>query len=347
MVRRAGAAAGPVFLFSGLGGEHPAMGRGLYRFSPIFRSELDRCDRLYREITGRPLLVRSSPPFGERIRFGRPSYVQPAVFSFQYALASAWLGWGVRPGAVFGYSLGEDAAACVAGVLSLDDMMRLVVHRARQMDSLRGGRMAVLFAEAAQTSSLLAAFPAIDVAAANGSESTVVSGPEHAIAGLLAAAAAAHIRARPVHAACAFHSRGMDSILPSIERDAARVSFRQPRVPLLSSVTGTWLSGATVRDALYWSRRVRAPIRLTEAVTRLHADGFRTFLEIGAHPMLGPIVRRWTAPADLVCVQAARRDQDDVQVTALALSQMVGRGGRVRIAPVASARGVARFEAFR
>jgi len=136
-------AARPVFLFSGLGAEHPAMGRGLFRLSDVFRGEMERCDRLYRSLTGSPLLVRRNPPFGERMRNGRPSYVQPAVFAFQHALAAAWIAWGVRPAAVFGYSLGEDAAACVAGAASLEDVMTLVVHRAQRMDALRGGGMAV------------------------------------------------------------------------------------------------------------------------------------------------------------------------------------------------------------
>jgi phthiocerol/phenolphthiocerol synthesis type-I polyketide synthase E len=334
-------------LFSGLGAEHPAMGRGLYRFSPVFRSELERCDGLYREITGRPLLVRTNPPFGERVRFGRPSYVQPAVFSFQYALAAAWMAWGVRPGAVFGYSLGEDTAACIAGIAPLEDLMRLIVGRARHLDVVRGGGMAVLFAGTEQASALLAAYPAIDVAAANGPDSTVVSGPATAIGELLDAAAGAHIKARRVRTACAFHSRCMDPVLPAIEREAAVVAFRGPRVPLMSSVNGEWLSTATLRDPLYWSRRVRAPVRLVDALTRLHDEGFRTFLEIGAHPMLGPVVRRSVGPEDLVCVETARRGQDDVMVTAAALSQLVGRGGRALNSPFIHAGGYGRLEACR
>ena len=139
----------------------------------------------------------------------------------------------------------------------------------------------------------------------------------------------------------------MDPILPAIEREAATAAFRGPRVPLLSSVTGEWLSAAALRDPRYWSRRVRAPIRLVDALTRLHDEGFRTFLEIGAHPMLRPVVRRWVGPEDLVCVETARRDQDDVMVTAVALSKLVGRAGRALDAPFIRASGYGRLEACR
>ena len=315
-------AAKPVFLFSGLGAEHPEMGRGLFRMSTTFRAELERCDRLYRDLTGHPLLVRRNPPFGDRIRNGRPSYVQPAVFAFQYALAAAWIAWGVRPAAVLGYSLGEDAAACVAGAASLDDVMAMIVNRARHMDGLRGGGMAVLFAGPDQVRELLAQHRRVEIAAINGPDHIVVSGPCSAIETLLAAAARAHVRARRVHTGCAFHSSRMDRVLPAIERDAAATLFHEPATPLLSSVTADWVSLPTVSDPTYWSGRVRAPIRFSDGIARLYAEGFRTFVEIGPHPMLLPIVRRDAAAADSICIETARRGEDDAAVTMMALARL-------------------------
>ena len=319
-------AARPVFLFSGLGAEHPAMGRGLFRLSDTFRTELERCDRIYRGLTGRPLLVRGNPPFGERMRNGRPSYVQPALFAFQHALAATWIAWGVRPAAVLGYSLGEDAAACVAGAASLDDMMALVVHRAQHMDRLRGGAMAVLFTGVDQTAALLAQAPRVEIAAANAPDHTVVSGPSGAIDALLVAAAREHVRGRRVRTGCAFHSSGMDRVLSAVARVAAAPSFHEPATPLLSSVTADWLSRGTLSDPAYWRGRVRAPIRFRDGLARLQAEGFRTFIEIGPHPMLLPLVRREAAAADVTCIETARRGEDDARVTMTALSRLPRAG---------------------
>ncbi|HET7695297.1 MAG TPA: acyltransferase domain-containing protein [Vicinamibacterales bacterium] len=323
-VRRLGAvspAARPVFLFSGLGAEYPEMGRGLYGLSRVFRAELDRCDAIYRELTGAPLLPRRDRPFGRRLRTGRPSYVQPAVFAFEYALASAWIAWGVRPAAVLGYSLGEDAAACVAGAAPVEEMMALVLNRARQMDRLRGGGMAVLFAGEAETRGLLAGVTRVEIAAANAADQTVVSGSSAALDALLIAAGRRHIRGRRIRAACAFHSSRMDAVLPALERDAALPSFEEPATPLLSSVSATWLSRRRLNDPSYWGARVRAPIRFRDALARLYAEGFRTFVEIGPHPMLLPIVRRETA-GGATCIETARYGEDDAVVTMAALSRL-------------------------
>jgi acyl transferase domain-containing protein len=277
-------------------------------------------------MTGRPLLVRRNPPFGERMRDGRPSYVQPAVFAYQYALAAAWISWGVRPAAVFGYSLGEDAAACVAGAASVEDVMTLVVNRARRMDGLRGGGMAVLFAGQDQVDGLLARQPLLEIAAANGGDQTVVSGPSAAIDALLADAGRAHVRARRVRTGCAFHSSRMERLVPAVERDAAAPSFHEPATRLLSSVTADWLSLSALNDPTYWGRRVRAPIQFRDGLARLHAEGFRTFIEIGPHPMLLPLVRRGAAAMGSTCIETARRGEDDAVVTMAALSQ-VSRAG--------------------
>jgi acyl transferase domain-containing protein len=338
--RRAGVpvpkGARPVFLFAGLGAEHPAMGRGLFRMSATFRAELERCDRLYRRLTGGRLLVADHPPFGDRMLNGRPSYVQPAVFAFEYALAATLVAWGVRPSAVLGYSLGEDAAACIAGVASLDDVFTLVVNRARHMDTLRGGGMAVLFADAEQARALIRGHR-VDIAAANGPDHTVVSGSRAGIAAVLAAAAAGHVRARRVRTGCAFHSQRMDRVLPQLAVDAAALSIHEPKTPLVSSVTADWVSRATVGDPAYWSGRVRAPIRFREGIARLYAEGFRTFLEIGAHPMLLPILRRDAGVADITCIETARRGEDDAAVLMAALARLPRSGASLALPAPASA----------
>jgi acyl transferase domain-containing protein len=204
--------------------------------------------------------------------------------------------------------------------------MALVVNRARRMDSVRRGGMAVLFAGDDQVAALLARQPRVEVAAANGPDHTLVSGPVAAIEALLGDAAREHVRARRVRTGCAFHSSAMEQVLPALERDAADASFREPATRLLSSVTADWLSLPALGDPVYWSRRVRAPIQFREGIARLHAEGFRTFVEIGAHPMLLPLIRRGAAAIGSTCIETARRGEDDAVVTVAALSQ-VSRAG--------------------
>lgn len=327
-------AASAVFLFSGLGADHAAMGARLYRVAPVFRRELHRCDRAYRATTGEPLLAHGDRPFARLARVRRPSYVHPAVFSYQYALALMWIACGIRPAALLGYSLGEDAAACVSGAASVEDLMPLVVARARRVEPLRGGAMAVVFAGVPHTSRLMAGLDGLDIAAANGPDSTVVSGPASSIEMLLAIAAHTRVHARRVRAACAFHSRAMDAVVPQLEADAAAVAFHAPAIPILSGVSAEWATLDTLHDPRYWGRRVRAPIRFADAIQRLHERGHRVFVEIGPHPMLLPLVRRRFMAADLACVETARRDQDDALVTAVALAQLTRLGADLDLGAV-------------
>jgi acyl transferase domain-containing protein len=160
-----------------------------------------------------------------------------------------------------------------------------------------------------------------------------VSGSRQGIDAVLAAASREHVRARRVRTGCAFHSNHMDRVLPRLAADAALLSIHEPSTPLVSSVTADWAGGATVSDPAYWSGRVRAPIRFREGIARLYAEGFRTFVEIGAHPMLLPILRRDPALADITCIETARRGEGDAGVMMAALARLPRRPRFVGIAP--------------
>lgn len=314
----------PVFLFSGIGADHPGMGADLFRSALVFRRELERCDAAYRAATGEALIAHASMPFAALASRRSLEYVHASLFSYQYALAAMWMAGGVTPGAIFGYSLGEDAAVCAAGAASVDDVLAIVVRRANRMQLLEGGAMAVLFADAATAAALLP--EGVDIAALNGPEATVVSGSAEGIDAFIRVATERKIHVRRVRAACAFHSSAIDAVLPWLVADAESIRFASPRIPLFSSVAAEWLSAGTLADPAYWGRRVRQPIRLWDSVRRLRADGFRVFVEIGPHPMLLPVLRRAAETADAVCVDVARRNADGVSVTAEAADQFSRAG---------------------
>jgi acyl transferase domain-containing protein len=304
------------FIFTGLGVEHVGMGRRLYAQSRVFRRELQACDALYRQHCGEPLLFDDDLPFGDGAALQRTAYAQPALFAFEYALAQVWRAAGVEPSAVIGYSLGEDVAACVAGVAPRDELFAFVIERARLMEHHHdGGEMAAVFADERRVQHAIAPYPNVAVAAINGPENTVVSGPAREIDALLATLTLQRIRTRRVATRHAFHSPSMDPLLDRIERAASALPLRAPRLPFVSSATGRWAS-SEVTDARFWSRRIRETVRFSDCVRLLHAEGYRVLVEIGPHPVLLSIASRCLPDADLLCVPALRRDGDDVAMTA-------------------------------
>ncbi|MGH3899438.1 MAG: amino acid adenylation domain-containing protein [Pseudonocardiaceae bacterium] len=285
-----------VFLFTGQGAQYATMARTLYATEPHFRRILDRCDEILR-----PLLVVSlhsvldpTPEDAELIHETR--HTQPALFAVEYALAELWRSWGIEPAAVMGHSVGELTAACVAGVMSLEDGLRLAALRGRLMqDMCAEGRMATLYAAAERVEETLAPYAGqASIAAINGPESVVVSGSAAALDSLLTALAAQGIRTKPLTATRAFHSPLMDPMLDAFEKEAARIAYGPPRIPLVSNVTGEVLAGQDAVTARYLRDHVREPVRFMAGMNTLYAQGHRTFLEVGPAPTLLGMAKRCT-----------------------------------------------------
>ncbi|WP_438487969.1 SDR family NAD(P)-dependent oxidoreductase [Streptomyces sp. S186] len=310
------------FVFSGQGTQWAAMGRGLADREPVFRRALERYDELLRGLTGGDwsLLAELAAP-EDRSRLQETWLAQPALVALQLALVDLWEHWGVRPDAVTGHSVGEIAAACVAGALEPAQALRIAVERGAVMHAATGrGRMVSLALPEAEVAALLAGFgPDLGIAAVNGPAATVVAGATDAVARLLAAPGPAGVRTHRLAVDYAFHSPQMDpyqdALADRLRGPAPQQALapRPARLPLVSTVTGAPVEG-TALDAAHWGRSVRATVRFADAVAALAELGCTDFLEVGPHPALVSATTRCLAgtPAAGGLVLPTLRRGDDL-----------------------------------
>ncbi|HTP31885.1 MAG TPA: amino acid adenylation domain-containing protein [Candidatus Acidoferrales bacterium] len=282
-----------VFLFPGQGSQAVNMGLEVYRTEPKFRETVDRCAEILRPMIGFDLR-QALYPDGAHCDLNDTALTQPALFVIEYALASLWMEWGIRPQAMIGHSVGEFVAACLAGVLTLEDALAAVAARGRMMQDLpRGSMLAVRLAEEA----LRPLLPAdVDVAALNGPSLTVAAGPEAAIAALEEKLGSQEIVSRRLATSHAFHSRMMDPIVqPFIDR-LRGIRLRPPQIPYISGVTGTWITDTEATDPVYWARHFREPVRFSAGMQKLRGAAENVLLEVGPGTTLATLARQHASP---------------------------------------------------
>jgi thioesterase domain-containing protein/malonyl CoA-acyl carrier protein transacylase/acyl carrier protein len=223
----------------------------------------------------------------------RPQWLQPALFACDWALARLWFSWGVKPEALLGHSLGEYVAACLAGIFSLEDALTLVVTRARVAEQLPPGGMLSVLAPAAELEPLLGA--ELSLAAINGPASCVLSGPLGALESIEHTLVARGLSCKRVRYSRAMHSSMFDPYLADFERVVARVKLGAPKLPVVSSVTGQWLSEREATDPAYWVRHLRHTVRFSDALALLLAQEERALIEVGPGTILGSLARQHPA----------------------------------------------------
>ncbi len=273
-----------VFLFPGGGAQHPGMGRELHRDEPVYRRALERClgamDEDLRERVGEFLLDGNPGSEGADGSLEGPSLALPALFATEYALARLLVSWGLEPAALVGHSMGEYAAACLAGVFTVDDAVALVALRGRLFETTPSGAMTAVPLPADEIEAL--ELGGLSVAAENRPDACVVSGHVSAIETLEERMEARGVECRRLHIDVAAHSPLVDSILEPFRRFVEEeVELNRPDLPFLSNVTGTWIRDGEATDPEYWVRHIRETVRFAPALAELFAGSPAALVEVG------------------------------------------------------------------
>ncbi|AGL15852.1 type I polyketide synthase [Actinoplanes sp. N902-109] len=319
-------------LFSGQGAQYAGMGTALYERFPVFRRHVDECDALFAGHLGRSvreLLLDEVP--GAAGLINETWVTQPALFTFEYALAQLWMSWGVRPAVLIGHSIGEVVAAAVAGVFSLADATLLVAARALLMQSVpQTGGMAAVSAPAEEVAPLLADRPELSLAAVNAPAQCVISGATGDLEAVISELKERRVRVERLAVSHAFHSPLM---LPAIKqfRDAiAGIAFHAPAVPLVSNVTGAIARPSELTNPDYWARHIGEPVRFLDGIRTIARRGRHAMIEVGPSGTLVALGRQGVPPTEQhVWLPSVSRRIPGVATILRSLGELYRAGGAV------------------
>jgi acyl transferase domain-containing protein/acyl carrier protein len=285
-----------VMMFPGQGTQRVNMARELYQSDGTFRERVDLCCELllpHSKFDLREVIYRKGEPAGEGPSdLDQTLFAQPALFVIEYALAQLWMQWGVRPGAMIGHSVGEYVAACLAGVMSLEDALSLVAVRGRLMQQLPGGAMLAVPLPENDVAALLGHDERLSLAAINNPSLCIVSGPAESVEQLAARCSQNGVGTRLLHTSHAFHSEMVEPMLEDFLQHVRGVKLSPPQIPYISNVTGTWVTDAEATTPAYWARHLRQAVRFSEGVAELSKSPGRIFLEVGPGQTLGNSARQ-------------------------------------------------------
>ncbi|WP_392534193.1 type I polyketide synthase [Nostoc sp. C117] len=311
------------FLFTGQGSQYAGMGQQLYQTQAKFRQIIDQCDQILQPYLDKPLLEVLYPQPGTNSPIDNTAYTQPALFALEYALYQLWQSWGIKPDVVMGHSVGEYVAACVAGVFSLEDGLKLIAARGKLMQALpENGAMVAVMATVEQLQPLLGVYKEkVAIAAVNGPQSLVISGEKSAISAISNQLETAGFKTKQLQVSHAFHSPLMQPMLADFLQVASEIKFSSPQMKLISNVTGQLVT-AEIATAEYWCRHILNPVEFTASIATLRSQKVAICLEIGPKPILLGMGRQCSPTVEGLWLPSLRPGQDDWQVMLLSLAQL-------------------------
>ena len=302
------------FVFSGQGSQWFGMGRTLLHDEPIFREVIERCELALRPHTDWSLIAELAATDPTESRLNDVDVIQPALFAVQVALASLWRAWGVEPDAVVGHSMGEVAAAYVSGALSLEDAALVICTRSKLVKRTVGqGAMCAVELSIEDARHAIAGYEdRVSIAVSTSPTSTVLSGDPAALAEILEHLQARDVFCRMVKVDFASHSPQMDPLRAELIRALEEVQPHLASMPIYSTVLDAVADGSEF-DALYWARNLREPVLFSASVQRLLEDGYETFVEVSAHPILLSGIQQGIHHAGMegAVLASIRRDEDE------------------------------------
>jgi amino acid adenylation domain-containing protein len=270
-----------VFMFPGGGAQYVEMGRQLYEEEPLFKKEMDRCFDILKPLTNLDLKEYLYPAIGPQKKVQNNGDIdktfimddievfQPLLFMFEFALATLLMSWGITPDIMIGHSLGEFTAACLSGVLSLENALQLVTYRGKLLKSLSPGSMLSISLPESQVAELLREYPGLSLAAVNAPDLCTVAGSHEAISEIIEILKTRAVNFRKLHVSIASHSYMMEPALAQLEAVCAKLSFHQPQIPYLSNVTGSFVAYEQISKPAYWSRHLRGTVQFSKAIHTL------------------------------------------------------------------------------
>ncbi|MBD2435877.1 type I polyketide synthase [Nostoc sp. FACHB-110] len=312
------------FMFPGQGSQYVNMGKELYQTESVFRESVDRCCWILQPLLNLDLRTVIYPSEPETTtaqeQLKQTSFAQPALFVIEYALAQLWMSWSILPSAMIGHSIGEYVAACLAGVMSLEEALTLVAVRSQLMQQLPSGSMLSIPLSEAEVKPLLN--ENLSLAASNAPFSCVVSGTHAAIDVLSEQLLAKGIECRHLHTSHAFHSQMMTPILQALIAEVKKIRLQPPQIPFISNLTGTWISASEATDVNYWASHLRHTVQFADGISVLLLEPNRILLEVGPGRTLCTFAKQQAGITQQAILSSLRHPQEESADVAFLLNTL-------------------------